>query len=199
MINPFEPVYKNIFVPLVTSQIQPYITLYRQSLQPIYLIVTEPCKNHDQAVQRYTACIKTLELIAQFMIYFFLYHNGWHLGTHYMGLVGGAAAFSLIYGTGHFVDKKLHMNMNDFCTGTWLYYKGITNLTTNREALLGSIIVAGHLTHKAEFFCSTKWEKAAAEWLADRFFTKPKPSHDLSQLEGQTVNRAQDPSNGKSQ
>ncbi|HEX2579177.1 MAG TPA: hypothetical protein VHK67_02090 [Rhabdochlamydiaceae bacterium] len=204
MINPFEPVYKNILFPLLTSQIQPYVTLYKQSLQPIYQMVTQPCKSKNQAVERYVACIKTLELIAQFSIYFFLYQKGFHLGTHYFGLVGGAAAFSLIYSAGHFVDKQLHTNMIDICTGTWLYYKGITTLTTNREALLGSIIIAGHLTQKEEKPHANSWEKkrkATATWLADSFFTPPKPALEQrpSGLVGKSVNRAQNPTDRKSQ
>jgi|GEM_PF-1705093 len=203
MINPFEPVYKNILIPLVTSQIQPYVTLYKQSLLPLYNLVTKRCENHSQAVKRYEGCIRTLELIVQFSLYFFLDQNGWHYGTHYFGLVGGAAAFSLIYGAGHFVDRQLQTNMNDICTGTWLYYKGICNLSTNREAMLVSIIIAGHLTHQQKEQPQTSWEKkrtAAADWLAKRLFTPPKllPEPSTNTLKNEPVNSTQDATNGES-
>lgn len=211
MINPFEPVYKNILVPLITSQIQPYVTLYKQSLQPLYNLVTTRCENHSQAVKRYEGCIRTLELIVQFSFYFFLYQNGWHYGIHYFGLVGGAAAFSLIYGAGDFVDRQLQTNMNNICTGTWLYYQGISNLSTNREAMLVSIIIAGHLTHQQNETSPTGWEKKRTavaegiatriEWLTARLFSKPKPSSEppTNTLKDDTVNRTQNPPDGESQ
>jgi hypothetical protein len=177
MINPFEPVYKNILLPLATSQLEPYVTLYNKSIRPLYQSVMRPCKNYDQAVERYTAFIKTLELAVQFSVYFFLYQKGWNFGTHHLGLPGGAIAFSLIYAAGCWVDVQLKTNMNDICTGTWLYYKGIRNFGINREAMLVSIIIAGHLTHKHQDSPRASiWEAkrhSAAEWIAQCFFNKP--------------------------
>ncbi|HEY5236708.1 MAG TPA: hypothetical protein VIJ14_11060, partial [Rhabdochlamydiaceae bacterium] len=188
MINPFAPVYNNILLPLATSQIKPYITLYDKSIRPLYNSVMTPCQSYEQAVERYTAFIKTVELAVQFTVYFFLYQKGWHFGTHHLGLPGGAIAFSLIYAAGCWVDGQLKTNMNDICTGTWLYYKGIRNFGTNREAVLASIIVAGHLTrqHKEQSTVNS-WDanrRAAAEWIAQCFFDKPQSSPAHRRLDG---------------
>jgi len=180
MINPFAPVYYHILLPLVKSQIQPYVTLFDKSIRPLYNSVTTRSQGYYQAVERNTAFIKTIELIVQFSVYFFLYQKGWDLGTHYFGLAGGAVAFSLIYAAGCWVDDQLQTNMNDICTGTWLYYKGIRNFGTNREAMLASIIIAGHLTHQhQESPKASRWEtkrQSAAEWIARLFYDKPESS-----------------------
>ncbi len=205
MINPFEPVYTNILVPLTTGLAQPYITLYNKSLRPLYHSVTRPCTLYGQAVERSHALIRTLELVVQFSVYFFLYQKGWHIGVHYLGLLGGAVAFSLIYGAGCWVDGQLKTNMNDICTGTWLYYKGIRNFGTNREAMLASIIIARHLTHQHQEQSSiNKWEanrQAAAEWLAQFFFTEPKTSlpEKLDGRGGEAIDSAQNPTDRKSE
>jgi hypothetical protein len=197
MINPFEPVYKHILLPLVKSQTQPYVTLYNQSIRPLYHSVTRSCQGYEQAVKRNTAFIQTLELIAQFSVYLFLYQNGWHFGNHYLGLVGGAICFSLIYGAGCWVDQQLNTNMNDICTGTWLYYKGLRNFGTNREAMLASIIIAGHLTHQHKESTSS-WDakrQYAAERLAQWFYTKPEPKPLLERPDSrgeEAIDRAQD-------
>lgn len=206
MINPFEPVYNNILLPLAKSQIQPYVTLYNNSIRPLYHSVMRPCQTYEQAVERYTAFIKTLELTAQFSVYFFLYQKGWHFGEHYLGLFGGAVAFSLIYTAGCWVDGQLKTNMNDICTGTWLYYKGIRSLGRNKEWMLASIIVAGHLTHQhKEQSPINSWEAnrhAAAKWLAEWFFTKPEPKPLPERPDGrggEAINGAHDPADGKSE
>jgi hypothetical protein len=179
MINPFQPVITNILRPLATSQMEPYVTLYNKSIRPLYESVMKPCKDYAEAVVRYKAFIKTVELAAQFTVYFFLYQKGWRYGTHHLGLPGGAAAFSLIYAAGCWVDGQLKTNMNDICTGTWLYYKGVRNFGSNREAMLLSIIIAGHLTHKhQEDSQASGWDakrQSAAEWIAQCFFKKPEP------------------------
>jgi hypothetical protein len=203
MINPFAPVYHNILLPLVTSQIQPYVTLFNKSIRPLYNSVTTRCQGYDQAVVRTTAFIKTVELVVQFSVYFFLYQKGWDLGTHYFGLAGGGVAFSLIYAAGCWVDDQLQTNMNDICTGTWLYYKGIRNFGTNREAMLASIIIAGHLTHQ-ESPKASRWDtkrQSAAEWIARRFYDKPDPSLQRAALNAaqKVVDRTGDPSDRKSE
>ncbi len=205
MINPFAPVYHNILLPLVTSQIQPYVTLFDNSIRPLYNSVTTRCQGYDQAVVRNTAFIKTVELVVQFSVYFFLYQKGWDLGTHYLGLLGGAVAFSVIYAAGCWVDDQLKTNMNDICTGTWLYYKGNRNFGTNREAMLASIIIAGHLTHQhQESPKASRWEakrQSAAEWIARRFYDKPESSLQKSvrNVTQKAVDSAEDPSDRKSE
>ena len=203
MINPFA-VYHNILLPLVTSQIQPYVTLFDKSIRPLYNSVTTRCQGYDPAVVRCTAFIKTVELTLQFSVYFFFYQKGWDLGTHYLGLLGGAVAFSLIYAAGCWVDDQLKTNMNDICTGTWLYYKGIRNFGTNREAMLASIIIARHLTHQhQEPSKASRWEakrQSAAEWIAHRFYDKPESSlqKSVNTAINKAVDSAQDLSNRKS-
>jgi hypothetical protein len=177
MINPFNPVYQNILLPLVTSQIEPYVTLYNKSIRPLYHPITRSCQNYEQAVERWTAFIKTLELAVQFSVYFFLYQKGWSFGTYHLGPPGGAIAFSLIYAAGCWVDGQFKTNMNDICTGTWLYYRGIKNFGTNREAMLISIIIARQLTHQhQDSYTSSSWEikrHSAATWIATCFYDKP--------------------------
>jgi hypothetical protein len=51
-------------------------------------------------------------------------------------MIGGAVTFSLLYGAGCWVDNKLKTNMNNICTGTWLYYEGIKNIRISREWML---------------------------------------------------------------
>jgi hypothetical protein len=202
MINPFRPVYTNILLPLGTSLAEPYVTLYNKSIKPLYNSVTRTCQTYDEAVVRYTAFIKTLELVVQFSVYFFLYQKGWHIGVHYFGLLGGAVAFSLIYAAGCWVDGQLKTNMNDICTGTWLYYKGARNFSANREAMLASIIIAQHLTHQQKEESSVNsWEtkrRAAAEWLAQRSFTEPKPLPERPDVRGaEAVDSAHDLPDGE--
>jgi len=205
MINPFAPVYNNILHPLAMSQIQPYATLYNNSIQPLYHSAMTRCQGYDQAVKRCTAFIKTVELAVQFAVYFFLYQKGWHLGTHYLGLPGGAAAFSLIYAAGCWVDDQLNTNMNDICTGTWLYYKGIRNFGTNREAMLVSIVIAGHLTHQhQESPKASSWEAkrhSAAEWIAQCFFDKPgsSPKKSVDGAGEKAVDGGEHPADGKAE
>ncbi len=203
MINPFQPVYKNILLPLATSQIEPYVTLYNNSILPLYNSAMKPCQNYQQAVARYKAFIQTVELAVQFSVYFFLYQKGWHYGTHHLGLPGGAIAFSLIYAAGCWVDGQLKTNMNDICTGTWLYYKGVSNFGSNREAMLISIIFARHLTHQQkEDSQSSGWDakrQYGAEWIAQCFFEKPQPLSErrTEGVGGETVDSADHPDDRK--
>jgi hypothetical protein len=206
--NPFGPVYHNLFVPLATSLAQPYVTLLDTSLRPLYQSVTKPCKNHDQALERSVALIKTAELIVQFSIYFFLYQKGWHFGMHYLGIVGAAGVFSLIYGAGCWVDTQLKTNMNSICTATWLYYKGLRTVASNREGLLASIIIGGYLNQQHEKSSETtgwaaKREKAA-EWIAPFFFQKPEPLPQNAEIPATSssqgvVDSSKDSTDGKSE
>src|ERR1700733_15010077 len=115
--NPFGPVCNNLLIPLGKSLVQPYATLFTKTLLPLYQSVRKPSKSFEQAVERSEALIKTLELVVQFSAYFFLYQKGWQFGVEYLGLLGGAVTFSLIYGAGCWVDEKLKTTMNSICTG----------------------------------------------------------------------------------
>ena len=177
--NPFGPVWNNLVFPLGSSLVQPYVALIKTSILPLYRSARKPCKTYEEEVERFNALIKTVELVVQFSVYFFLYQKGWHYGVYYLGLIGGAVVFSLIYGAGCWVDEKLKTNMNTICTGSWLYYEGIKNLRTSREWMLVSIIVAGYLTRQHENSkATTSWDAKrthAAEWCASWFFDKSKP------------------------
>lgn len=203
-INPFGPVWNNLLIPLGQSLVQPYAALLNTSLSPLYQAIRKPCKNYDQAVERFEALIKTVELVIQFSAYFFLYQKGCHLGVHYLGLIGGAVTFSLIYGAGCWLDQKLKTQMNSICTGTWLYYKGISSLQSNREWMLLAIIIGGHLTRQHEQMTEkTAWDQrrtTMAKSLANFFYGKLKP---VEQPAGnppahQNVDSLQDPLDGKS-
>jgi hypothetical protein len=200
--NPFGPVCNNILIPLAQSLYKPYDTLFQQSIKPLYRFVMNPSQDYYDAVERYTILIKTAELVVQFCVYLFCYQKGWEIGTHYLGLAGGALAFSLIYAAGCWVDTQLKTNTHDICTGTWLYLKGLRNLGVNREAMLASMIVAGHLTKKhGDPHAPTGWEKQrtkAAEWIAGCIFKK-EPLLPLGNEDGSRdlIDRPQDSSNGQ--
>jgi len=178
--NPFGPVCYNLLIPLGKSLVQPYVALFNTSIHPLYKSVRQPCKNYEQSVERFNALIKTIELIAQFSLYFFLYQKGWLYGVYYLGMIGGAVTFSLLYGAGCWVDNKLKTNMNNICTGTWLYYEGIKNIRISREWMLVSVIVGGFLTKEHEKSkTATSWDARrtrVAEWCASWFFDKAKPA-----------------------
>ena len=200
--NPFGPVCNNILVPLAQSLYKPYDTLFKQSIQPLYRSMMSPSQDYCDAVERYTILIKTAELVVQFCVYLFCYQKGWEIGTHYLGLAGGALAFSLIYAAGCWVDTQLKTNTHDICTGTWLYLKGLRNLGVNREAMLASMIVAGHLTKKhGDPHAPTVWENKrtkAAEWVAGCIFKK-EPLLPLvnEACDRDLVDRSQDLPNGQ--
>jgi hypothetical protein len=78
--NPFGPVCNNILIPLAQSLYKPYDTLFKQSIKPLYRSMMSPCRDYDQAVDRYTALIKTAELVVQFCVYLFCYQKGWQSG-----------------------------------------------------------------------------------------------------------------------
>ena len=198
--NPFRPVCDNLLIPLAYSLAEPYTELARKSILPLYYSVTKPCRSYDQAVKRSEALLKTVELAVQFFVYFLVYQKGCSLGMHYFGLAGGGAAFALIYGAGYWVDRQLNTCMNDICTGSWLYCKGITTLLTSfgkkREGMLAALVVGRYLTYQNPTYNSWDGKRLeAAKWLAKFVFQKPSiPDSSRDNL----VNSTQDSPNGES-
>lgn len=199
--NLFKPAYNNLLVPLAHSLVQPYTQLVNDSAIPLYRSVTGRGQSYQEGVEKFNSMIKTIELVGQIALFFFVYQKGWNFGVHYLGLLGGAGACAAIYGIGWNIDQILNTRINDIFTGTWLYYKGLTTLVIDRnlEGPLAALLVGGFLglRHQESSQKENSWDAnrlKAAERLASFFGYASTPQNNSS---SNLVDRPQDLPDGK--
>jgi hypothetical protein len=188
--NLFKPAYDNILVPLANSLVLPYTDLMKDTIKPLYHSFTARGQSYQDGVQKFNSMLKTIELIAQVSVFFFIYQKGWDLGMRYFGLALGPIASGFlcaaVYGAGCTLDNYLNTRITNICTGTWLYYKGGTTLLrslgTYREGLLAALLLnvcLGFKHQKASSQTENSWDinrRKAAEWLASSFGYQKPPS-----------------------
>lgn len=202
--NPFEPAIVNVLIPLKRNLTLPYTTLVDGFIKPTYSSIRSNAQSYEEGVEKFNSMIKATALIAKIAVFFFLYQKAWNSGTHYFGValgpfVGGTLC-AVIYGIG---CTHLDRPLTNICTVSWLHYRGsislIESLGTNREGALAALLISSFLGANQVHFSLTDQYYAqqykAAEWLAERIYGKPLSKRSDN---GETVNGAQNLSNGKS-
>ncbi len=171
-LNPFRPAYDNLLVPLTKSLVKPYANLLDDSVIPLYNSFIHSSGSYQEGVEKFNCLLKTLELVAQISIYFFVYQKGWDFGLRYFGLAGGGVACTLIYGLGHIADQQLNTRFNDISTGSWLYFKGgralLSSFGANREAALAALLVGGYLGTQHQKSSATNGWDATRQKMAEQ-------------------------------
>jgi hypothetical protein len=200
--NPFEPAYQNVLLPLMSSLAVPYTNLVKYSILPTYSLLVRKARNYEEGVEKFNSIIKTAGLVVQVAVFFFLYQKAWNFGVQYFGLalgplVGGTLC-SIVYGAGYYMlDQRLNNRITTISTISWLHYRGsislIESLGTNREGALAALLISGFLGLKHQQTCETNHPVKpfkAAEWLAQCFYDKPKPSPErFNSPKSQTIDR----------
>ena len=175
----------------------------KYSILPAYNSIVRKGQSYDDGVEKFNSIIKTVVLIGQVAIFFFLYQRAWDFGARYFGLALGPAIGGglcvVIYGVGCALDEHLKSRITTISTISWLHYKGslslVESLGTSREEALAALLVSGFLGLKHEHIETTDREPfKMAEWLAGVFYTKSNLSNSHN---GQTLNGSYDSSNGE--